>query len=133
MPKIGANAIFTGPQKGLTIIGNHAYAYSGGVTVTNDDVECLNFTTGKDIILATFYFTTDYNTLGDTKKAGFEIKLNGNTIAVQNQQYSTSYEAPIPNKIEFLIPPLTEVVTIGTTNSTNVNLFYHTLVGRVYE
>jgi hypothetical protein len=117
----------------LNYIGKHAYAHSGPVTVNNDSIECLNFTTGKDPMIATFYFTTDYNTLGDTKKAGFAIKLNGITIADQNQQYSTSYEAVMPNTIKFLIPPFTEVVTIGTTNSTNANLFYHTIVGKLYK
>jgi len=128
----GSN-IVAGTGLGINYVGKYAYAHSGGVTVSNDSIECLNFTSGKDPIIATFYFTTDYNTLGDTKRAGFAIKLNGITIADQSQQYSTSYEAAMPNKIKFLIPPFTEVVTIGTTNSTATNLFYHTILGKIYK
>lgn len=125
-------ATFLGANPGLSIAGDHAYACSGGVTVTNDSVECLNFTTGKEPMMATFYFTMDYTTLGDTRTAAFAIKLNGITIADQSNQISTSYEGVIPNKIKFFIPPLTNVVTIGTTNSTNANLFYHTISAKVY-
>ena len=125
-------ATFLGANKGLSIVGNHAYACSGGITVTNDSVECLNFTTGKETIMATFHFTTDYTTLANGKTAGFKINLNGVTIVELNDYISESYEGLTPKKIKFLIPPLTNVVTIGITNSTNVNLFYHTISAKVY-
>jgi len=115
----------------LNYVGKHAYAYSGGVAINNSSAECLNFTTGKDPIMATFYFTMDYTSLADAKTAGFTIKLNGLIIADQNNHISASYEGIIPNKIKFFIPPFTEVVTIGTTNSATANLFYHTIIGKV--
>jgi len=33
--KIGSNAIFSGPQKGLTVIEDHCYAYSGSKAATD--------------------------------------------------------------------------------------------------
>ena len=125
-------ATFLGANKGLSIAGQHAYAYSGGITVTNDDVECLNFTTGKDPIMATFYFTLDDTTLGNAKTAGFIIKLNGIAIAHLSEEYSDSYESQAPKSIKFFIPPLTNVITIATTDSTANNTFYHTLTGKIY-
>ena len=48
--KKGSNAIFTGPQKGLTTIGKHCYAYSGVVTTASSEATLLDFTTSKDYI-----------------------------------------------------------------------------------
>ena len=126
-------ATFLGTGNHLSIAGDHAYAYSGGVALTNDSVECLNFTTGKESIMAKFYFTMDDDTLGNGKVAGFQIKLNGIIIAHQNEEYSDSYEAQIPKSIKFFIPPLTNVITIASTDSTNANIFYHTLTGKLYK
>jgi len=117
----------------LNYVGKHAYAYSGGVAINNSSAECLNFTTGKDPIMATFYFTTDYTSIADSKTAGFTIKLNGLIIADQNNPISGSYEGVIPNKIKFFIPPLTNVTTICTTNSPTANIFYHTITGKIHK
>ena len=126
-------ATFLGTGKHLSIAGDHAYAYSGGVALTNGSVECLNFTTGKESIMAEFYFSMDDDTLGNGIEAGFTIKLNGTIIALHSEEYSDSYESTSPKSIKFFIPPLTNVITIASTDSPNANIFYHTLTGRVYD
>ncbi len=126
-------ATFLGTGKHLSIAGTHAYAYSGGVAINNTSVECLNFTTGKETIMATFYFSMDYTTITGGNTAGWEIKLNNITISKQNDAISASYEGLVPKKITFLIPPLTNVTTIGITNSSSNNKFYHTLTGKVHN
>jgi len=54
--KLGSNATFSGPQKGLTVIGRRFYAYSGNIPASGASVEYLNFSTGKDIYLGTLQF-----------------------------------------------------------------------------
>ena len=49
--KTGTNAQFTSAGKGLTVIGNHCYAYSGDVPIAQGaTVTFFDFTTGKNYI-----------------------------------------------------------------------------------
>ena len=49
--RIGANAIFSGPQKGLSIIGEHCYAYSGLHASNTTAFTVLNLLQAKVILL----------------------------------------------------------------------------------
>jgi len=127
-------ATFLGPNKGLSIAGEHAYAYSGSVAVNNTTVECLNFTTGKELIVAELSQAVNYSQVGNGKLVGFNVKLNGIVVATNleaTQTFGTN-ENNEPSRYSFIIPPLTQVQTEATTNGEADIEFFHSIVGRVY-
>ena len=131
--KKGSNATFTGPQQGLTVIGNHCYAYSGEVQVANSFVNLLKFTTPE--VLCVVKFNRMYM---EDEPAGddytWRVYLNGNVI-YQTLMYSNAGNAgqAIGSGITLIIPPLTEVivdvknVSDGSTNNVGASI-----VGEVY-
>lgn len=45
--KLGSNTIFTGSGKGITVVNDKCYAYSGVVLFDDNEVTLLEFNTGK--------------------------------------------------------------------------------------
>ena len=128
--RIGANAIFSGPQKGLSMIGDHCYAYSGKVLSTGSagpGDELLSFNTGKGYIIADCIFQNDITSGSDTY---FEIKYNGQTV-ILNKEASSSITEPWAWIL--LIPPLTFVEVAWGTQSGATNFKGSvSLSGKVY-
>jgi len=120
-------ATFLGPQPGISILGNHAYGFSGSIQNAGSgsaSTTLLNFQSAKHYIVSTIDFTT---TLSSAHDLYFDIALNG--IIVSNTKEAST--ALIPMRFNILIPPLTQVVVrwgAGTTADGSV-----VLVGRVYE
>jgi len=118
--KLGANAQFSGPNKGLTSIGEHVYSFSGRILSTGSGDagdELLSFNTGKGYIIADCIFQNDITSGSDIY---FEIKYNGQTVVLNKEASSTITE---PWTWILLIPPLTFVeVAWGTqSGATNFN------------
>jgi len=135
-PKIGSNAIFSGPQKGLTTIGSHCYAYSGEIIVTNGaNSTMLEFTTGKHYIVSKFNFGTGDSQISGSQNIGYQISFNGNIIFSQFSESDSDgtliYDgASLP--VEILIPPLTAVTIEGFTSDTDNLKCFSMLQGTVY-
>ena len=74
-------ATFLGTNKGLSIVGSHAYAYPGEVASTQAGNTVLDFTLGD------YYFVGHFNIL-TTDISGDDmvmtIKFNGSAILSQN-------------------------------------------------
>jgi len=127
---IGSNAIFSGPQKGLTVIGKHAYAYSG---LTNAPAApggtALEFTTGP-------YLVDSKLTVGSanayTNDVTMELMFNDQIVYAQiftntSQEYITGV-----NPYEFIIPPLTKVtLTFENTSGGGTSNWYAILKGNI--
>ena len=130
--RIGSNAIFTGPQKGLTIIGNHCYAYSGQQTtdgsVWSANTELLNFTTGKQYIINKFYMTSDLIT---GNNLFVDIKLNGVYVLSMKTDGNPPHY-PEFRDYELLIPPLTNVEFLFGTQGVACTAT-GIVTGKVYE
>ena len=47
---------FTGPSEALEIIGDHAYAYSGSISIPQAETTMLEFTTGNHYVVGAFQF-----------------------------------------------------------------------------
>ena len=132
--RIGSNAIFTGPQKGLSIVGEHCYAYSGEIGSNPSAITALEFTTGKGYTIFEAYFTgplkfSDPNT---GREANWQVSLNG--IVVANIHTDTT-EADITaqGELKFLVPPLTQVKIEVDANDTEANYTSCVvLTGRIY-
>jgi len=131
--KIGSNATYTGTQPGLTIIGEHCYAYN---TAPASEVtsNILEFTTGKKYIVGTIQLNA--NVLNTDPPTGvistLLVSFNGSTVFVLK---ATSIDAltPATASCDILIPPLTTVIAqIDTNSNTATYLGSAVIVGRVY-
>jgi len=107
-PKLGSNAIFSGAQKGLTILSDRCYAYTGIFTVGNETIECLRFSTGKGMIVAKVFVAYDVHDFTAGEKIGYEMKFNDQMLI--NSVYGANIR-PTGNNyfMDFIIPPLTDV------------------------
>jgi len=134
--KLGSNAVFTGPQKGLTVIGRRFYAYSGDIPATAGLVEELNFATGKGIYLGTLQFN---GTADDAAPATGDIsvcviKLNGSTISTLKVDTEDSYNGLTTVTQELLLPPNSVVqCSVISTNATTDRNASLTFIGRIYD
>jgi len=129
-PKIGANAIFSGPQKGLSIIGRHCYAYSGTQVVANQEKLVLAFTVGKEYLIVKVAMSVDITGVGTGEDWGMQIKLNGNQIV--DHEYNPSNYGREPDDVKLVLPPFT--VFEGYLSTTDVSdiIMGMTLTGKVY-
>ena len=133
MPLEGSNAAFSGPQKGLTTIGSHCYAYSGAIA--NDggnETTLLEFNTGKGYINGTIQ--TGISHTGDHSDTfRFRVYFNGQVVYDFLGDGAQFYVDPhIP--INVIIPPLTKVkITGDNVASSATKLIEAIVIGRVYE
>ena len=128
-------ATFLGPQLGLSVVGDHAYAYNTSIPVTSS-TPILSFRTGKYymvgklIIVAPLKFAT-----GDIASGlitALEIKFNGTPIGFM--KHETPNEDMSTTWMEILIPPQTNVVMNHVEDSTAAGYFMSiSLVGRIYD
>ena len=98
---------FLGTGKGLNYVGDYAYAYSGGVTVSGTDDVALDFNTGKEVIDAKLQIQWLENG-ADASDSYYNLELNGEVIA--GNLIGTGHGEPRPtmnpeNWIPILIPP----------------------------
>jgi hypothetical protein len=129
--KKGANAQFTSTGKGLTIIGDCCYAYSGELSADDNETIYLLFQTGKEIIKGTLQFNAT-NELSQE----FRYRIYFNGLQVQSYlagnnapDYRSKPDTPIP----LVIPPLTEVkVTAINLDDSVSGSQICSLTGRVY-
>jgi len=122
-------ATFLGTQKGLSIIGNHAYATSGAVAAdSGNETECLNFTTGDRYIVTKVEFT-------HTVLAGYEIGMllyfNGELVL----KVATDGVPPFnpTHAYHIIIPPRTHFRGTWFSRDTNTADGFLFLTGRVYD
>jgi hypothetical protein len=130
--KKGSNAIFTGPQKGLTTIGKHCYAYSGVVTTVGSTATLLDFTTSKNYIyVETLKMNISSQTISGVNYS-FTVKFNGQIVLTEF--YTNPYAGRQPadsDNIYMIIPPLTHV-TVEFLSSSGEKECSAMLVGEVY-
>jgi hypothetical protein len=128
-----ASVASVGPR--INYLGQHIYAYSGEIIVTNATVTCLEFTTGAGYIMADFIQSIDMSQIDQGQLIGFSIELNGVVVCKFEEHIrsiaSTEYIGL--QKYEFLIPPFTLVTTKAYTDDSSNNPFFHTMSGRVYD
>jgi hypothetical protein len=124
-------ATFLGPNKGLSIVGNHAYAMSGLVSADENVTTLLDFTTGGPEYIEAWIQLYASTTQADDFE--INIKYNGQTIV--SSEYEKSYSGQFVNGIprKVIIPALTRVqVTVQNTQGTTNADWSAVLTGRVY-
>ena len=122
-------ATFLGPQLGLSVIGSHAYAFSGAVTdIVQADNTMLDFNTGSEYIKSVFRFNTQ--TTDDDIR--FTISFNGQIV--QGYTIGSSNNHAFQEGLRIIIPPFTRVKCFGYNESSSTNrTAYASVSGRVYE
>jgi len=120
-------ATFLGTQKGLIVVGSHAYAYSGTSNPGTGPTTYLEFATGKEYIVGKFEMNADFIG-GGGNVLNVAIYLNGVRIIFE-QDVSNNWLAG-DNQYPVIIPPLTLVRADlgGDDDLMNINF-----VGRVYN
>jgi len=129
--KLGSNAQFVAPNKGLSVIGDHVYAFSGsvGVTGTSAYTTLLAFSTAaKGYIIAKVALGSK---AGHGDDMSFRYSINGNIIY-------TGYEAlvsmPTQQYLNILFPPASNVeIEARNDGSSTERLVECVIVGRIYE
>jgi len=123
-------ATFLGPNKGLSIIGEHAYAYSGVVETSAAFQTFLDFQSP-----AKSYIKARLDVLwGEFSGDSIEWNLLMNGIEVMDSLNSPAGDYYPITHVDFIIPPLTHVVwrIINNSGSTTRNVSA-VLKGRVYD
>tara|TARA_Y100000310_G_scaffold259178_1_gene267800 strand:- start:35 stop:436 length:402 start_codon:yes stop_codon:yes gene_type:complete len=104
----GSNSTFTGPSNSLVTVGDHAYAFSGVVEVTNANEQILGFTTGKEYLVCKLQVS---NGTGSNDDIQYTVKMN-DSIVCQFVSFNSSYwEGGLP--MHLVIPPYTTVAVHG--------------------
>ena len=124
--KTSSNAQFTNAGKGLTVIGEHAYAYSGAVSFDDSGSTGLDFQSGKQYIVSKLTWDVVGSSSDDVT---LTLSLNGINI-YKPQLFDANHE--IVPTLHFIIPPLTELKLIFTNNDSTVMEGYAVIKGRVY-
>jgi hypothetical protein len=122
----GSNPTGTGTT--LNYIGDHAYAYSGNLTVGGaGTVTALKFATGNSYIVGKF--SPQYN--GNfSEDFSFTFIMNGETLFVLTLQ---DQDNQVFNEVSVIIPSFSdvtiEIAPVSHTTNRNVSVLY---TGRVY-
>jgi len=124
-------ATFLGPNQGLSIVGNHAYAYSGNTGVTDSTTTLLNFDSGKKYIkcrIQPFYMSTQ-----ETDDISIVVKFNGQSVAGATLEGSGATAVNPFEVFHMIIPPLTTVlVTAANKSASTSRTISVAITGRVY-
>jgi len=123
-------ATFLGPNKGISIAGSHAYAFSGAVACDNSETDLINAPTGNYYLVAQVQFSGATASIV-TEDIIYRIRLNGELIMLQLQDQSAINYAQ-RNNINVLVPPNTVLRLTGESASTTRDQVV-ILVGRVYD
>jgi len=124
-------ATFLAPNKGLSIVGNHAYAYSGEVSVANTEINLLDFVSGKDYITAKVQLGSN---AGENEDYVFKIYFNGSVVFSTLFNNQGAQYVDVANSIPVIIPPLTNVqMSLDNIADTDTRVWTVHMVGRVYD
>jgi len=126
-------ATFLGPNKGLSIVGAHCYAYSGITAVDNNETSLLSFSTGSEYIKSKIQITNASDTALDSR---YKIYLNEQIIYQYGTDVSGEYgseEDPDP-PIHVIVPPFTSVKITGMNSESTASINHVAIfTGRVYN
>jgi hypothetical protein len=125
-------ATFLGTQKGLSTLGDHAYAMSGPFTIGDAAVvTALDFTTGSTSYIRADIQAGFVNRSNDDNR--LSVKINGETVS--SMQFSNTFgEYPGLGWMVVMLPPSSRIEIIGTkVSGTNDDSMVVWLTGRKYD
>ena len=122
-------ATFLGPQLGLSITGNHCYAYSGLMEIDNNETTMLEFTTGNYYSVMKVQF--NYPDTDTSEDYQYKTYLAGIVI----QSFVVDYgKITYPKEYDIIVPPYTPVkCTAANIAATNTRTQIVGITGRIYD
>jgi len=134
--KLGSNAAFLGGNLGISIIGNHAYAFSGTFAASTSTQTMLQFTTGREYLIGEWFMSGGVSyasgNLGDGQDTGYRITINGSIVSLVKLS-SITESMPTTATEPMVIPPYSNVqVEILSSGDSGTQLGTCSFVGRVY-
>jgi len=127
----------SGTGTGLTYVGDHCYAYSGGIgsSVLSSIGTMLSFDTGSSYILGNLIVTGSTNTAGASPTGGidsFYLKINGELVMAIKSETNTE-NSPTNYTVPILLPPQSSILVEGISNTGNdAWVLTASISGRVY-
>jgi len=118
----------SGTSTNINYVGDFVYAYSGSLSIDATESTMLEFTTGSELIIAEFQFTTMERT-GDQLFG--TLYLDGQAISTSWSGLSTSNNEP-DYPIKVIIPPYTHVRATGDNITAAARAFAVLMTGRMY-
>ena len=129
-------ATFLGPQLGLSVVGDRAYAYSGAIDTTTDPLIALDFVTGTYVFDGVLVFNGPIRATaagGGIDAATCQVSFNGQVVALMKTQTQNAYFLG-QDDVRLIIPPRTHVVVVTeASDASTVNLITCILAGRIYN
>ena len=128
IPYASANVV-AGAGLGLNYIGTHVYAYSGEVSVDNNETSLLLFTTGNETIVGIMRPCYLQSTGDD-----YEYRIKFNDILIAYTKATSEATIPAQKYFEIIIPPYTKVEVTGdnTESSSSANIGA-LITGKLYK
>ena len=121
-----------GVGSSINYIGEPAYAYSCLVTVNNNTVTSLTFTTGNSYFVGQLQTTGNMAQMGGNTIVTTELSLNGSKI-IKSMWHSQSAGEDASNDLfTIIIPAYTVVLVELSTNEAVDRELFSTLTGRIY-
>jgi hypothetical protein len=115
----------------LNIIGEHAYAFSGTVSVDNNQTTLLDFTTGGYYVRGIYTPENQRATSGDDDYR-FIVKIDGQVVSSQILSHVTGRDA-FRTGVPLLFPPFSNVQVIANNaTDTTANDVGALFSGKVY-
>ena len=128
-------AAFLGPNLGLSVIGEHAYAYSGLISAKNTDQTALSFTSGDYYMVGYLQLNApvDDDNPAAVSLTGCRVSFNdvGVFILVSGDGV---HRAARSVRQKIIIPPWTKVIAILDSEATAADQYGSVVItGRVYD
>jgi len=127
-------ATFLGPNKGLSVAGDYAYAYGGLFASSTTETNELLFTTGNYLFVGIFQLNgpVDDDAPGSINKSMAKLSLNGNPICIITNASGDS--GPFDIRQNIIIPSNTEVrVDVVADGNESDRYGSVTITGRIYR
>jgi len=121
---------FTGTAEALELVGDHCYAYSGALTVTDTDShKLLSFTSGNYYSVVDFTF---WRRSWEDDDIAYYVEMNGTQVVAWIGRQSEPNGANMP--IPLVIPPYTEIEAyVDKQQHANLSIVGINITGRIYR
>jgi len=126
---------YLGPNKGLNVGADYAFAYSGMIQISTSAVDHLAFNTGEYILVGKITVGSNIK-IADPANGGitiFQIYFNGNEV-LRLKVDGNEEDMPTALVVPILIPPVTDVLVTGISQYGTAAFDSCTsIIGRVYN
>lgn len=126
---LGVSGSFTGPSEAIELVGQHAYAYSGILTINDSETSLIEATTGNYYLVGRITFSyPEYN----SDNFRYKIFLNG--AQIWGMEVGGGTDANLVDPVNIVIPSYTELkITAVNVGGSNPIKQVALMAGRIYR